>query len=66
VNSRAVNDPVVKSKIFSGSMGPSDINLFYYKAEEEFEQDDISITTIVTSDRFPVLSRLATQYKGIY
>ncbi|RCH95050.1 hypothetical protein CU098_010760, partial [Rhizopus stolonifer] len=29
-----------------------------------FYEQDISISTIVTSDRFPVLSRLASRYKG--
>jgi hypothetical protein len=46
-------------------MGPIDLRPYFSKATEIFYNEDITISTIVTSDRFPVLSRLATRYKGI-
>ncbi|CAO3618796.1 unnamed protein product [Mucor fragilis] len=57
-------DPVFQSKVFSGAMGPSNVQPYYYKASETTGGEDISISTIVTSDRFPVLSRLASRYQG--
>jgi hypothetical protein len=45
-------------------MGPSDLLPYFSLATEKFDDQDITIYTIVTSDRFPVLSRLATRYKG--
>ncbi|GAA5809378.1 hypothetical protein MFLAVUS_002786 [Mucor flavus] len=57
-------DPVFQSKLFDGAMGPSDLKPFYFRASQQFPSEDITISTIVTSDRFPVLSRLASRYKG--
>lgn len=54
----------MQEKAFASALGPSDLQPFYLKASEIFEQEDITLSTIVTSDRFPVLSRLATRYKG--
>ncbi|KAI8877117.1 glycosyltransferase family 49 protein [Backusella circina FSU 941] len=45
-------------------MGPSKVIPYYFKASNEFEQEDITISTLVTHNRFKVLSRLATRYKG--
>ncbi|KAI8879530.1 glycosyltransferase family 49 protein [Backusella circina FSU 941] len=56
----------VLSKSFSLS-SYSDQSLiipYYYKAEEDFEEKDITIVTLVTRNRIPNLARLATQYKG--
>ena len=47
-------------------MGPSNVMPYYLRADQEFDEQDISISTIVTVDRFPVLSRLASRYKGMY
>lgn len=55
---------MVQSKMFGSAMGPSNIQPFFIKATHEFDNEDITIATIVTSDRFPVLGRLATRYKG--
>lgn len=55
---------VMQEKAFASALGPSDLQPFYYRASEVFQQEDITLSTIVTSDRFPVLSRLATRYKG--
>ncbi|KAI8352927.1 glycosyl-transferase for dystroglycan-domain-containing protein [Blakeslea trispora] len=63
-NMQAGNDAIVQSKIYANSMGPSNIMPYYLRADQEFDEQDISISTIVTLDRFPVLSRLASRYKG--
>lgn len=52
------------SKAFSGSMHPMRIFPYFYKASETFEDDDITITTLVTPNRFEVLRKLASRYEG--
>ncbi|KAG1180303.1 hypothetical protein G6F70_000467 [Rhizopus microsporus] len=52
------------SKVFSDAMGPGKVIPYYFKATDTFDSEDISIATLVTHNRFPVLSRLATRYKG--
>ncbi|KAI7870936.1 glycosyl-transferase for dystroglycan-domain-containing protein [Spinellus fusiger] len=54
----------IMSKVFSDAMGPSDIKPYFHQASTVFEKEDITMSTIVTRDRFPVLSRLASHYKG--
>jgi hypothetical protein len=53
------------SKAFSGSMHPMKIFPYFYKASESFEEDDITITTLVTPNRFEVLRKLASRYEGM-
>lgn len=55
---------ILQSKLYSGSMGPSIITPYYSKATTYIDKEDIAISTIVTYDRIPVLSRLASRYKG--
>ncbi|KAI8391620.1 glycosyl-transferase for dystroglycan-domain-containing protein [Radiomyces spectabilis] len=45
-------------------MGPSNLRPYYFKAETSFDKEDITMATLVTQNRFKVLSRLATHYKG--
>jgi hypothetical protein len=57
------------SKAFDHSMQPSKVVPFYFRATGidgtgEFRTKDISIMTIVTSNRFPILGRLAQRYHG--
>ncbi|KAI8378785.1 glycosyl-transferase for dystroglycan-domain-containing protein [Choanephora cucurbitarum] len=63
-NMQAGNNAIMQSKIYASSMGPSNVMPYYLRADQEFDEQDISISTIVTVDRFPVLSRLASRYKG--
>ncbi|KAI9314530.1 glycosyl-transferase for dystroglycan-domain-containing protein [Dichotomocladium elegans] len=37
---------------------------YFYKAQATFDAEDITIATLVTHNRFQVLSRLASHYKG--
>lgn len=57
-------DPTFLSKAFSDSMKPSRIIPYYYKATGAFVDEDITITTLVTSSRFQVFSRLVSTYQG--
>lgn len=45
-------------------MGQPNISPYYFKATQVTRSKDITLSTIVTNDRFPVLSRLASHYKG--
>ncbi|PHZ17731.1 uncharacterized protein RHIMIDRAFT_285039 [Rhizopus microsporus ATCC 52813] len=54
----------MSSKIFSSSMGLDHITPYYFKATKINNQEDITLATLVTRNRFAVLSRLATNYKG--
>jgi glycosyltransferase-like protein LARGE len=54
----------VLSKAFSESFGPSKVIPYYFKAQYEFDDEEITIATLVTHNRFKVLSRLASHYKG--
>lgn len=52
------------SKAFAGSMHPMKIFPHFYKASDTFDEDDITITTLVTPNRFEVLRKLALRYEG--
>ncbi|KAI9306929.1 glycosyl-transferase for dystroglycan-domain-containing protein [Cunninghamella echinulata] len=45
-------------------MGPSDLKPYYFKAKKPVNPKDITLCTLVTRNRFPVLSRLASHYQG--
>jgi hypothetical protein len=57
------------SKAFDHSMQPSRVVPFYFRAvgsggQSRFSREDITILTIVTSNRFSVLGLLAQSYRG--
>jgi len=45
-------------------MGLDNVTPYYFKASHITETQDITLATLVTRNRFHVLSRLATNYKG--
>jgi len=51
-------------RAFSQAMQPSKIIPFYYQASGNFPRSDVTIATIVTSNRFEVLTRLVQRYQG--
>ncbi|KAG6841386.1 hypothetical protein C0991_011726 [Blastosporella zonata] len=59
-----VDEELTLSKAFSTSMKPSKIIPYFYRASGRFEQDDITITTLVTSSRFGAFSQLIERYQG--
>ncbi|KAJ2961324.1 hypothetical protein NQZ79_g3384 [Umbelopsis isabellina] len=62
--SNHIPNTVLSSKVFSESMGNPNILPYHYTARGTFQQNDITICTMVTHDRFPVLARLVMNYKG--
>lgn len=52
------------SKAFSNSMRPSKIIPYFYRANGDYDREDITITTLITSNRFQVFSRLVEKYEG--
>ncbi|KAF6763054.1 glycosyl-transferase for dystroglycan-domain-containing protein [Ephemerocybe angulata] len=55
---------LVFSKAFATSMNPTKIVPYFYKASGPFEQDDVTITSIITSNRLDVFARLVARYQG--
>ncbi|KAG9312076.1 glycosyltransferase family 49 protein [Chiua virens] len=51
----AMNESLFLSKAFSQSLQPCKIIPFYYKGSATFQDNDITITTLVTFNRFRVL-----------
>ncbi|GLB37762.1 putative D-isomer specific 2-hydroxyacid dehydrogenase family protein [Lyophyllum shimeji] len=59
-----VDEELTLSKAFSGSMRPSKIIPYFYRANGNFHLEDITITTLVTNSRFQAFSRLVERYQG--
>jgi hypothetical protein len=59
-----MNEDIFLSKAFSGSMHPSKILPYFYRASGQFDPEDITIATLITSNRFQVFKRLVQRYKG--
>lgn len=59
-----MSEDLFLSKAFSQSMYPSKIVPFFYRAVGEFDKEDITLTTLVTSNRFKVFSQLVEIYNG--
>ncbi|KAJ7502928.1 glycosyl-transferase for dystroglycan-domain-containing protein [Mycena galericulata] len=60
----AMSEDFFLSKAFATSMHPSKIIPFFYRATGSFDKEDITITTLVTSNRFQVFARLVEHYPG--
>ena len=60
----AMTEGLFLSKAFSQSMQPNKIVPFFYKATGNFDKEDITITTLITSNRFKVIARLVQEYQG--
>ena len=52
------------SKAFGESLQPSKVIPYYYRASNPVQKKDITITTLVTSNRLTVLAQLADKYQG--
>lgn len=52
------------SKAFAQALHPTRLIPFYYKATSVVDQDDVTITTLVTSNRYKVLKQLVERYQG--
>ncbi|KAF8222878.1 glycosyltransferase family 49 protein [Tricholoma matsutake] len=59
-----MDEDIFLSKAFSGSMRPSKILPYFYRGSGQFDQEDVTIATLITSNRFQVFKRLVQRYKG--
>ncbi|EAU91462.2 hypothetical protein CC1G_01951 [Coprinopsis cinerea okayama7 len=57
-------DDVLFSKAFATSMRPSQVVPYFYRATGPFSEDEVTITSIITSDRLDVFARLVERYQG--
>lgn len=64
----SMTEQLFLNKAFSQSLQPTNIVPFYYRSSKSIEKrpssEDISIATLVTSNRFVVLAKLAHKYQG--
>ena len=65
---KPMSEDVMLSKTFPGALQPSKVIPYYYRAakpdDDRFEREDITITTLVTANRFEIFRRMAERYKG--
>ncbi|KAI0088288.1 glycosyl-transferase for dystroglycan-domain-containing protein [Irpex rosettiformis] len=59
-----IQEAMFLSKAFAQSMHPTKIIPFYYKASAAIDEHDVTITTLVTSNRYKVLRQLVERYQG--
>ena len=66
----SMTEQLFLNKAFSQSLQPTNVVPFYYRSSKSSEKrpsyEDISIATLVTSNRFMVLAKLAHKYQGTY
>ncbi|KAI0666270.1 glycosyl-transferase for dystroglycan-domain-containing protein [Trametes maxima] len=60
----AVREETLLSKAFAEAMHPTRIIPFYFKATGPVDSEDVTITTLVTSNRFRVFKQLVERYRG--
>ncbi|KAK9719528.1 hypothetical protein K7432_004736 [Basidiobolus ranarum] len=58
------NNQYIYSKLFSDAMQPTDLKAFYIRAKSIHSPDDITVTTLITPDRFEVFEKLINNYQG--
>ncbi|KAG0197575.1 hypothetical protein BGX28_008969 [Mortierella sp. GBA30] len=59
-----IPEDTVIHKVFSNTLQPSKVLPYYFKAVREFDPESVTITTLITFDRYPVFSKLVTNYQG--
>ncbi|KAG0201900.1 hypothetical protein BGX28_005413 [Mortierella sp. GBA30] len=59
-----IDEDAVLHKIFANTMQPSKVLPYYFKAVREFDPESVTITTLITFDRYPIFSKLVTNYQG--
>ena len=65
-NSTPIRQETFLSKAFAHALHPTKIIPYYYRAKGVFDEDDVTITTLVTSNRFKVFKQLVERYKGMH
>ena len=59
-----VQEATLLSKAFAGALHPTRIIPYYYRARSAVDADDVTITTLVTRNRFKVFRQLVERYRG--
>lgn len=62
----AMSEDFFLSKAFGETLQPSKVVPYYYRASQEPAKEDITITTLVTSNRFKVFAALVERYQGAF
>lgn len=52
------------SKVFAESLQPTQVIPYYFRAQGIPQKEDITITTLITANRFKIFDRLVSHYKG--
>lgn len=65
LGSHSIEESIILSKAFPHLMKPSQIIPYYYRASGAFHKEDVTITSLITSNRFHTLARLVEQYQGM-
>ncbi|KAG0056728.1 hypothetical protein BGZ83_003697 [Gryganskiella cystojenkinii] len=60
----AVDEDFYLSKVYSTAMQPSKVIPYYFRAEGVFDKEEITITTLITENRFGVFKKLVRNYRG--
>lgn len=60
----SMSEDLFLSKSFGESLQPSKVVPYYYRAKGDLVKEDITITTLVTSNRFAVFAKLVERYQG--
>ena len=60
----SVAQETLLAKAFAQSLHPTKIIPYYYRASSSAEKNDVTITTLVTRNRFKVLKQLVERYNG--
>lgn len=64
LGSHSIEESIILSKAFPRLMKPSQIIPYYYRASGAFHKEDVTITSLITSNRFHTLARLVERYQG--
>ncbi|KAF9571941.1 hypothetical protein EC968_010534 [Mortierella alpina] len=59
-----IEEDAVLHKVYANTMQPSKVLPYYFKAVREFDPESVTITTLITFDRYPIFSKLVTNYQG--
>lgn len=59
-----IEEDAVLHKVFANTMQPSKVLPYYFKAIRDFDPESVTITTLITFDRYPIFSKLVTNYQG--
>jgi hypothetical protein len=66
VSSRTtIDEETLLSKAFSYAMRPSKIVPYYYRASDTIDFEDVTLATLITSNRFSVFAQLVERYQGL-